>query len=150
MSSNNQISPSVVMGEMHCDDRGVIRYFNSFRFNNIVRMYQIEPKDMHTIRAWQGHKIEKKYFFPASGKFLVNLISPDDWINPARDCKITSFQINSEKNQILEIPPGHINGFRALENNSKLIVFSSSTLRESASDDYRWSLEYFSEAKWFD
>lgn len=150
MPRKNEISPKVLKGDMHCDDRGIIRFFNTFRFNNIVRMYQIEPMDLDTIRAWQGHKIERKYFFPTSGGFLVNLISPADWINPVRDCKVTSFQINSEKNQILEIPPGHINGFRALEHNSKLIVFSSSTLKESANDDYRWSREYFSEAKWFD
>jgi dTDP-4-dehydrorhamnose 3,5-epimerase-like enzyme len=148
MRNSSEMQPTLIMGETHRDNRGEIRYFNSFKFENVVRMYQIEPMDTEIIRAWQGHKQERKYFFPIVGRFLVNLIFPDQWIEPSRCSKVESFQINSKKSQILDIPPGYINGFRALELNSSLIVFSSSTVTESTKDDYRWPVDYFSEAIW--
>ena len=43
------------------------------------------------------------------------------------------------------IPLGYANGIKALETNSKLIVFSSQTLENAKKDDYR-----FEKNLWFD
>jgi dTDP-4-dehydrorhamnose 3,5-epimerase len=125
----------IIDGDIHKDERGQIRFINNFDLSQVKRMYAIEPiKDC--IRAWQGHSKETKWFFVACGRFTVKTI--DMLTN-----KTCSYELNAEETQVLKIPGGHYNGFKALEDNSILIVYSDFSLEDSKMDDHRVSVDTF-------
>lgn len=127
----------LIKGGIHEDIRGLLRFFNDFNMSLIQRFYLTEPYD-ETIRAWQGHQHEQKWFYVAEGAFKVVLVKPDDWVNPSETLPYEEFLLKPENNEILHIPAGMINGFQALEASSKLMIFSNVTLAESVNDDYRF------------
>ena len=91
------------------------------------------------VRAWQGHKIEKKYFFVNSGSFLIAAVKIDDWTKPSPELQPDVFKLKADKPQILYIPPGYANGIKPLEQNAMLTVYSNLDLEESKKDDYRFA-----------
>jgi len=121
-------------GSSFKDERGTVRFVNSFDLKKVVRMYCIEP-NLSIIRAWQGHKRETKWFFVAKGRFLVKTIRMED----LKD--ITPIILSDQESKVLEIPGGYYNGFQALEKGSVLMVFSDFMLDESKNDDYRLALD---------
>jgi dTDP-4-dehydrorhamnose 3,5-epimerase len=135
--------PRLIEGGLHTDHRGEIRYINDFKLQGIKRFYTIKHYDPSTIRAWQGHKKETKYFYCLDGEFLINLVTIDDWENPSIDLQVTTFLLNPVRNAILEIPPGNANGFKATVPGSHLLVFSDKTLEESIKDDYRFDQNFW-------
>jgi len=63
-----KIKVGVIEGNIHRDERGVVRFVNDFDMKKVVRMYCIKPK-LGVVRAWQGHKRETKWFYVAKGSF---------------------------------------------------------------------------------
>ena len=59
----------LIQGGSHVDARGSISFVNDFDFKNVCRFYCITPKTKTEVRAWQGHKIESKWFYCISGVF---------------------------------------------------------------------------------
>jgi dTDP-4-dehydrorhamnose 3,5-epimerase len=110
----------------------------------VRRFYLIENADTEIIRAWQGHKVERKWFFVTSGSFLIGLVKPDDWNNPDSELPVESFILSSKDSMVLHIPSGYANGFRALETGSKMIVFSDFTTEQGATDNFK-----FDSGLWF-
>ena len=133
----------IVQGHIHRDQRGSVRFVNDFSFEGVKRFYVIDHPDMDVIRAWQGHKTETKHFFVAKGVFLFNWITIDNWKQPSGGLEIQSKTLTDRKCEILIIPPGHVNGFKALEPDSTLVVFSDKTLQESKEDDFRFPIDYW-------
>lgn len=70
-------------GDKYSDQRGDLRFVNSFSFNNNKRFYQIIYSDSSIIRTWQGPKLESKYFNVPYGKYLVAWVGIDDWNSPS-------------------------------------------------------------------
>lgn len=134
----------LITGGKHFDDRGVIEFFNDFDLKSIRRFYTITPADVSTVRAWQGHKVEAKWFHVVSGEFLIRLVKPDNWDAPSLDLPYSEFILSAENSEVLHIPAGYCNGFRALKPNSSLLVFSDVGLGESEGDDFRFSSDYWS------
>jgi dTDP-4-dehydrorhamnose 3,5-epimerase len=130
-------------GNIHKDQRGLVRFVNDFHFEDVKRFYAITHPATSTIRAWQGHKLETKYFYVTKGSFLINWINIDHWEHPSKDLKINTHILSDNQSEILIIPPGHVNGFKALEPDSTMIVFSDMSLEESKNDDYRFPQEYW-------
>ncbi len=133
-------SVTLLEGTTFLDKRGVVTFNNSLDFAGFRRLYMIE-NFQNKIRAWQGHKIEKKIFIPISGTFYVALTKIDDWNKPSPDLVPEEYLISSRKNHCLLIPSGYANGFKALECPAKLMVLSSLTIEESKEDDFRFSPE---------
>lgn len=100
----------LIEGNVFGDDRGVVRFVNDFDMSAIVRMYCIEPK-MGIVIAWQGHKVERKWFYAAKGKFRVKTVEMDS-LN-----KLV-FELTSTDSKVFEIGGGYFNGFEALEEGS--------------------------------
>lgn len=123
----------VIEGNLHRDERGVVRFVNDFDMSRVVRMYCIEPK-LGVIRAWQGHQKETKWFYVAKGSFLVKTIHMDI-------LEKKEYHLKDTESKVLEIPGGHYNGFEALEEGSVLMVFSDVGLEVSKEDDFRESVE---------
>ena len=57
--------------------------------------------------------------------------------------KIFNFYLNQNDNNFLFIPKGYANGSMSLEENSELLIFSTSTLKESINDDFRYEANYW-------
>lgn len=139
-------TPKLIKGGAFSDQRGTLKFVNDFNMSVVKRMYVTTNKSVDIIRAWQGHKIEKRWFFCVSGSFKVKLIEIDDWENPSLDCDFFEFELTSQKPQILYIPNGYVNGFKALEENSQLMIMSDYALNEIENDAVRF--EYNKRVKW--
>jgi dTDP-4-dehydrorhamnose 3,5-epimerase len=122
-----------ISGGQFTDRRGVLKFFNDFDMKPIRRMYLIEPA-FGQIRAWQGHKIEQKWFFVLQGSFLIQTVSMQE--HQQRKTAI----VLAEDNKVIHIASGSYNGFEALEEGSKLLVFSNQSVDEAAADDFRMNL----------
>lgn len=141
MSQKKNEVPQVIDGGNFADERGHISFVNAFHFKNIKRFYCITHLETDLIRAWQGHKIETKYFYVVSGRFLISAVKIDHWENPSALLKGAPFILSSEKSQLLKIPGGYANGFKALDKNSKMIIYSDLTLEDSEKDNIRFFSE---------
>lgn len=135
----------MIQGGEFLDSRGKLLYFNDFDMKDVKRFYIIEHPDTSVVRAWQGHKVEQKWFYVLSGSLRIILVQLDNWKNPSDDLAPQEFTLTSKDPQILHAPGGFANGFKALESNSKIMIFSSFTVEESANDNYR-----FNKNKWYD
>jgi dTDP-4-dehydrorhamnose 3,5-epimerase-like enzyme len=124
---------NVIEGNLHWDERGVVRFVNDFDMSQVVRMYCIEP-ELGVIRAWQGHKVENKWFYTAKGSFLVKTVEMSSF-------ERKEYLLKDTESKVLEIPEGYYNGFEALEAGSVLMVFSDVDLDSSKADDFRATLE---------
>jgi dTDP-4-dehydrorhamnose 3,5-epimerase len=131
--------PAIIPGGIFTDHRGIIQFANDFKFDNIKRFYTITHKDVSSGRAWQGHKTEKKYFFPVQGIFQIAWVKIDDWEKPSNNLVADNKILKASNPEILHIPEGYANGFKALEENSILLVYSNLELEESSTDIYRYN-----------
>lgn len=136
-----------IQGTAYKDNRGGLNFFNTFDMSEINRMYEISPAETKTVRGWQGHKTEKKWFYCNAGSFIVNLIEIDDFDNPSSNLVPTRFVLDAKDPGVLEISGGYATGFKALRENSKLLVFSNFSLEASKQDDFRYEVDQWS-AKW--
>lgn len=124
------MSTKVLNGGISVDDRGSVRFVNEFDFTNVKRFYQIENHRNGFIRAWHGHKKEGKYVYVSSGSALIGVVNMETE-------EISKFILSDKTPKILWIPPGNYNGFKSLEENTKIIFFSTTSLEESLGDDIR-------------
>lgn len=137
----NKSTPHIIKGNQHTDERGTLSFINDFDLSTIKRMYVIQHPSTAIVRAWQGHKIESKHFKCTQGRFLIALIKIDDWATPSEDLPPETFILDSKNTEVLHIPAGYANGFKALEENSELLVFSNLSLEDAKNDDYRFDQE---------
>ena len=124
------MSTKVLNGGISVDDRGSVKFVNEFDFTNVKRFYQIENHRNGFIRAWHGHKKEGKYVYVSSGSALIGVVNMETE-------EISKFILSDKTPKILWIPPGNYNGFKSLEENTKIIFFSTTSLEESLGDDIR-------------
>jgi dTDP-4-dehydrorhamnose 3,5-epimerase len=128
----------IIIGGNHIDQRGEIQFNNDFDLSCIKRFMVFHHKSIKNVRAWQGHKRENKWLMVLKGSFVINCVQIDNWLNPSKNLIPNTFILNKNNNCILHIPSGFANGFKALEKNSILLLFSDSTLEESKEDDFRF------------
>jgi dTDP-4-dehydrorhamnose 3,5-epimerase-like enzyme len=120
----------LINGGLAVDDRGSVRFVNDFDFQNVKRFYQVENHRQGFIRAWHGHKKEGKYVYVTAGSALIGVVNMET-------NEVQKFVLSDKSPKILWIPPGNYNGFKSLEDDTKIIFFSTSTLEESLGDDIR-------------
>ena len=136
---------TIIQGGKHEDARGKLIFFNDFDMAAVKRFYVIQHPDMEIVRAWQGHKQEQKWFYVIEGAFKLVLVQPDNWMDPSDSLQTEEFILQTERNEILHVPGGLANGFKALIPKSRIMVFSSFTVEESGNDNFR-----FDANKWYD
>ena len=124
----------LIDGGVAVDDRGQLSFVNDFDFKNVKRFYMVENHEKGFIRAWHGHEKEGKYVFVSNGAILIGAV------NLETD-EINRFVLSSSKPQVLYIPAGYANGFMNLQDNTKVMFFSTSTLEESIGDDIRFEYD---------
>ncbi len=128
-------------GGIHSDKRGHITFVNDFDVSPVVRMYNIIHNDTETVRAWQGHQKETKFFRCVQGSFIVAWKKIDDFNNPSVEPKAEYKILKANAPGVLIIPPGYANGMKAAEINSQLLVMSDLHLEESLDDNIRFDQE---------
>jgi dTDP-4-dehydrorhamnose 3,5-epimerase len=125
----------LIRGDVFSDNRGTLKSVNDFNMSSILRMYSIEP-NFGAIRAWQGHKLETKWFYVVKGSFLVKTMNMET-------LHVHQYQLSSIEPKVLEITGGNFNGFEALEAGSILTVYSDFDLQKSKSDDFRVGIDQY-------
>ncbi len=133
----------ILNGDMAIDDRGIVKFVNDFDFKDVKRFYQVENHRSGFIRAWHGHRKESKYVYVVEGTIFIGVVNLETE-------EMETFVLSARKPRILWIPPNRAHGFITLEENTKIIFFSSATLEESKGDDLRfpydkwniWNIEY--------
>jgi dTDP-4-dehydrorhamnose 3,5-epimerase-like enzyme len=137
MSENNK-TPQLIKGGIHTDHRGQISFVNDMKFATIERFYIISNLAEKPVRAWQGHKIDNKYFYCIQGTIRVHFVKIDNWESPSKDLKVESVILSATESNVLHIPEGYANGIESLELGSKLISFSTLPLDRTSEDDVRF------------
>ncbi len=139
------IIPKLIDVQLSYDDRGELVHCNEFNFQKkkIKRFYQIENHKINFVRAWHGHKHEKKYILILQGSLKLCVVKIDSWKNPSKNLKKKTFILNEKKPQILYIPGGFAHGSQNLNSNTKFIVFSNFDIKQSLKDDYRFPSNYW-------
>jgi len=136
------MKPNLISGNCHKDERGQLFYNNDFDTTSTKRIYVIENHSIDFVRAWQGHKVEQRWFSAIQGSFKIQLIAVDNWDTPSENLPRIEYHLNSEKLDILHIPAGYISSIQALEKKSKLVVMSDYHLGE-LNDEFRYPTDYF-------
>ena len=134
--------PQIINGSFHSDQRGTLLYNNDFDASMIKRIYVIENQSINFVRAWQGHKMEQRWFSAIKGSFSIQLIEIDSWDNPSKELEKVTFIINAEKLDVLHVPQGYISSIQSVEQDSKLLVMADYLLGE-IQDEYRYEADYF-------
>jgi dTDP-4-dehydrorhamnose 3,5-epimerase-like enzyme len=134
---------NVINGGVSFDDRGMLSFLNFVPFERVKRVYMVENFSTKTIRAFHGHKKEEKFVWVVSGSVIVNIFDMAH-SDPSPD----RFVLSARKPSLLHIPAGYANGFRALEPDTRVLFFSTSTLEESKNDDYRFPYDKFGPEIW--
>lgn len=136
------MKPTIIKGNLHRDERGTLCFNNSFRMQQIKRMYTIENVDTDFVRGWQGHRVEQRWFSAVAGSFRIRFIEPDNWEHPSRNSEVLEFDLHAESLDVLHVPPGSICAIQATAPGAKLLVFADYALGE-ISDEYRFPADYF-------
>lgn len=139
----SQPVPSLITGGNHEDERGKLEFYNNFDMSCIKRIYFTTHLCTEVVRAWQAHKIENRWFCCTKGSFKVKLVKIDNFNNPSDILEVLEFSLSDKNQQILYIPSGYANGFKALQEDSKLMIMSNYMLNEIENDQVR-----FDENKW--
>ena len=132
-----------IKGGVATDERGQIRFVNEFDMSLVKRFYIIKNSDTELIRGWRAHRIEQRWFYVLSGSFEINLIKIDNWENPSSDLDIQKEILTANEFKILHVPAGYGTAFRALEEDSEILVFADHGIEHASYDDYTWPHEYF-------
>ncbi|MDY3389964.1 WxcM-like domain-containing protein [Riemerella anatipestifer] len=140
------IKPVVIQGGRHTDERGSVTFNNNFDASQVKRVYTLENVDTNFIRGWQGHRIEQRWMMPVSGAFEVRCIAVDDWENPSPNLVIQTFQIASEKLEVLHVPSGYITAIQSRVPNAKMVLMSDYYMGE-IQDEIRFPLNYFKQER---
>lgn len=148
MGNSSDHTPRLIDGGIAVDDRGLLSHANSFTFAGVKRFYLVENFSPATVRAFHGHRREAKYALVVAGTALVAVVPFDDEHRPSKDSRVDRFVLTAKIPQLLYIPPGYANGFRALEEGTKIIFFCTATFEEAKGDDYRFPYDYWGKQVW--
>jgi len=135
--------PRLIEGALAVDDRGALGFVNDFDLAGIRRFYIVRNHQVGFVRAWHGHRREKKYVTAVVGAAVVGAVKLDDWSSPRRDLPVQRYVLSAERPSVLYIPAGYANGFMTLTADTRLVFFSTATLEESRGDDVRFDARYW-------
>jgi dTDP-4-dehydrorhamnose 3,5-epimerase-like enzyme len=145
---NSPKEPTLIAGGFAVDDRGQVSFVNGFAFGSVQRFYLVENFSTQVVRAFHGHLKEEKFVLVVAGSAIVAAVRIDDPVRPDRQMKPHRFVLSDRQPQILHVPAGYANGFRPLEPGTKILFFSTATLEQAKSDDFRFPHDYWGRSVW--
>ena len=135
--------PKIIKGNRIFDNRGSLRFSNDLSFKTIKRFYIVHNYSKNFVRAWHAHLNEEKYIGCIKGTFQISAVKIDNVKKPNKKNKIFSFILNMSDSNFIHIPKGYANGTMSFEENSELLIFSTSSISESLKDDIRYEYKYW-------
>ncbi|MFC3353420.1 hypothetical protein [Sphingobacterium zeae] len=134
---------NTIQGGIAQDGRGSIRFVNEFDMSLVKRFYIIRNADTELVRGWRGHKIEQRWFYVLSGEFSLDLVKIDNWAKPDQSLPVHNIILKACEMKVLNVPNGYATAFRALEQDSELLVYADYPLSHAVEDDFTWPIKYF-------
>ena len=134
----NSAVPVLYSGTRHVDERGVLSFNNPFQISEFVRAYIIENSRNAPMRGWHGHQFESKSFICLSGRVRIGAVKVDDWVSPSAGLHVYRQELTEGGMDSYFVPAGYANAILNLEINSRVLIFSSSSLDASLADDFRF------------
>lgn len=132
-----------INGGVSKDHRGQIRFVNDFDMSEVKRFYIITNADTDLVRGWRAHRIEQRWFYVIKGSFVLDVVRIDNWENPSRDLSVERLILNSANQGVVHLPAGFGTAFRAIEDNSELLVFADKGIEHASLDNYTYPTDYF-------
>lgn len=111
------MKPAIIQGGIYEDHRGRVGFINEFDLAPIRRMYYLLHNDTETVRGWQGHRVEQKWFVCLRGKFTIHCVHMEEQFAMA------PFFLNGDSPCTLHVPNGFATAIRASVPDSLLLVF---------------------------
>lgn len=111
--------------------------------DQVKRFYIIRNSDTELIKGWRGHRIEKRWLYVLSGSFNIGLIKINNWKSPDPKLDTERVVLKSSELKILHISTGYCTTFRALENDSELLVYADYPTSHDSLYNYSWPLSFF-------
>lgn len=138
-----ELTPKIIKGDSVYDNRGSLTFINDLDLISTKRFYIVENFQKNFIRAWHAHKNEQKIIVCIQGCAQISAVQVNDFDNPSKDTDVKNFYLSENNTECIFIPSGYANGFMSLKNNTKLLIFSNFSLKESINDDYRYPYDYW-------
>lgn len=127
--------PQVIIGGVHADMRGSLRYCNNFDMAAVRRFYTISNSVELPTRGWIGHKKENKWFFPMQGTTTIVVSPMDESTNLTRFSRL-HYTLRADSPVVLKVP---CNNWFYIEQHdgAEVMVFSDCKAGEYENDDLR-------------
>jgi dTDP-4-dehydrorhamnose 3,5-epimerase-like enzyme len=136
--------PSIIEGDASVDSRGSVSFINDFDLAPIRRTYFITNDKSAPLRAWQAHKLERKWFMCLVGSFKILLVKIDDWQSPSKNLTVQSYLLEAEKPAVLYVPKNYANAICSVKGDSILQVYSDTLLNEAKNDQFKFPEDQWS------
>lgn len=143
MTEANTSGVRLVRGALAVDDRGMLGFVNDCDLAPVRRFYTVRNHCSGFVRAWHGHRHERKLVTVVAGAALVCAVRVDDWEAPSKDLVVERHVLSAGAPAVLDIPAGYANGAMSLTSDATLLYLSTSTLDESHGDDVRFPSRYW-------
>lgn len=135
--------PKIIQGGAAIDDRGVLKFNNDFKFDDVKRFYIMQNHQPMFVRAWHAHKNESKYIMVIHGTAMVCAVKIDDWDAPSKNLPVFKVVLSELSPNMAYIPAGYANGIMTYTQDTKVVIYSDKTLDESKRDDVRYDARYW-------
>jgi dTDP-4-dehydrorhamnose 3,5-epimerase-like enzyme len=127
--------PRIIDQPLHIDDRGsVYCIFDNLDFFNIKRTYLVRNWRTGVVRAWHGHKEAATYIHVIKG---TAKIAAKKMQEGESSIEVFVRTLSGAKPQLFYVPPGWYNGTMTLQEDTRILVFSTLTFCEVKEDDHR-------------
>ena len=133
------MKPKLFEGGISADKRGSVSFNNNLLLQKIKRFYIVKNIKKNFVRAWHGHKVEAKYILCIRGKAKISAVKINNFKNPSKKTKPSYWYLDSKLPNVVYIPPGYANGSKSVSKDMRLLIFSTTTLKQSLKDDYRFN-----------
>ena len=113
-------------------------FVNGANLGGFVRFYLVRNHTLHSVRAWHGHRHERKIVTVVSGAALICCVQVDDWERPSPDLHVSRYVLCAEKPSALMVPGGFANGSMNLAPATTICYFSDTPIEDAGADDVRF------------
>lgn len=136
------MKPELIVGGIHADTRGTLRFCNDFDMSEVKRFYTISNSKEQPKRGWILHKRETKWFFPLRGTTKVEVAIERSEIAEGLRLGLQrmSYLLDASEPKVLCVPP---NNWFLIEQdgNAEVQVFSNCRVGEFPNDDFRKEID---------
>lgn len=130
--------PQIIELKLHADDRGMVYgALTDLHQRGIKRTYVVRNWSKGMIRAWHGHKTADTYMHVIKGAAKLAAFPIDDQRPQKEKDPIFQCVLTEHTPGILYVPAGYYNGAMSLEDDTRILVYSTLLLEDVKKDDFR-------------